>query len=147
VVLPGLGNITRNVFFQYVQNFTFVGVETQQATIQIQADAHFLCMMTAYDTSLAAAGGFGAGTASQFGGTLVALTDASGGRFLSTGPMPASTLFGTAQRPFVWPYTHMFRANGGITIQATGVIAAAQTVRYVFSGFKLPIGDAPEVGY
>lgn len=146
VVPRGLGSITRDAFFQFVQNFAFLGTETQQATIQIQADAHFLCVMTTYDTNLAAAGGFGAGTASQFGGTTVQVTDASSQRFLSSGPVPASALFGTAQRPFVWPFTHLFRANGGITIQATGVIAAAQTVRYVFSGFKVPIGSVPELG-
>ena len=144
----GLGSVARDVFAQFVQNFTFVGNETQQATIQIQTDAHFLCMMTMYDTNMPAVGGFGIGVNSQFGGTLVRLTDVSTGRQLQTGGfVPASTLFGTAQRPFVWPFTHIFRAGGGITIEATGIVAAtAQTARFTFAGFKFPIGSYPAMG-
>ena len=142
----GLGSIVRDAFFQFTQVMTFVGNETQQFTIAVQSDAHFLCMMTSYDTNIAAVGGFGAGVNSQFGGTLVQVTDLSSQRFLSSGFVPASTLFGTAQRPFVWPFTHLFRANGGITIQATGIVAAtAQVVRYVFAGFKVPIGSVPSM--
>jgi hypothetical protein len=147
VVSFGLGNITRDAFFQYSQRFVFVGNETQQATIQIQADAHFICIDSTYDTNIAAAGGFGAGVASAFGGSLVQLTDVSSQRLLSNNPLPASTLFGTAQRPFVWPFSHLFRANGGITLNVTGITAVtAQTMHFVFSGFKVPIGSVPELG-
>lgn len=135
--------VLRNSFFQYVQNFVFVANETQQATIAIQSDAHFLCVMTLYDTNGAAGAGVVPGLLS--GGSLVQLTDASGQRFLSSNPVPASALFGTAQRPFVWPFTHLFRANGGITISTTGTTGAAQTVRYVFAGYKVPVGSIPEL--
>lgn len=142
----GLGQITRDAFFQYAANFTFVGNENQQQAIPIQADAHFICVMTVYDSNIAAVGGFGAGVNAQFGGTLVQITDGSQ-RLLSNIAVPASTLFGTAQRPFVWPFTHLFRANAPITISATGIVAAtAQTVRYVFAGFKVPVGSLPELG-
>ena len=138
---PGLGQVVNAVFFQFIQAFTFVGNETLNATLAIQSDADFLCGMTLYETSMPAVGGFGAGVNSLNGGTLVTLTDASSQRALSSAPVPASTLFGTAQRPYVWPYTHRFRANGGITIVAQGTTAAtAQTVRYVFAGFKVPVG-------
>jgi hypothetical protein len=138
---PGLGQVINAVFFQFIQAFTFVGNETLTATLAIQADADFLCGMSSYDTSMPAVGGFGAGINSLNGGSLVTLTDASSQRALSSAPVPASTLFGTAQRPFVWPYTHRFRANGGITIVTQGTTAVtAQVVRYVFSGFKIPVG-------
>jgi hypothetical protein len=147
VVPPGLGNISRNAFFQYSQRFVFVGNETQQQTIQIQADSHFLCMATLYDTNSLVVAPFAVGTGAQFGGSLVQLTDVAGQRLLSNNPLPASTLFGSAQRPFVWPFSHLFRANGGITLSVTGINAAsAQTMHYVFAGFKLPIGSVPELG-
>jgi hypothetical protein len=147
VVPPGLGNITRNAFFQYSQRFVFAGVETQQQTIQMQADSHFLCVASIFDSNSPVVGAFGIGIAAQFGGSLVQLTDVAGQRLLSNNPLPASTLFGTAQRPFVWPYTHLFKANGGITLSVTGVNAAtAMTVHFVFCGFKVPIGDLPQFG-
>jgi hypothetical protein len=94
-----------------------------------------------YDTNMPAVGGFGAGVNSQFGGSLVQLTDGGNDRVLSNIPLPASTLFGTAQRPFVWPFTHLFRANSPITISTTGIVAAtAQVVRYVFAGYKVKRG-------
>jgi len=137
-----LARVLNNSFYEYAVNFTFVGNEQQQSNIQIQSDAHFSVVMTAYDTNIAATGGFGAGTAAQFGGSLVQLTDVAGQRILSNIAVPASTLFGTAQRPFVWPFTHLFRANSGITVQATGIVAAtAQTVRYAFIGYKVPVGS------
>ena len=142
----GLGQITRDSFFIYAQNFTFVGNDNQQAAIAIQADAHFICVMTMYDTNIAAVGGFGAGVNAQFGGALVLITDGSQ-RNLSNIAVPVSTLFGTAQRPYVWPFTHLFRANAPITLSVTGIVAAtAQTIRLCFGGFKVPIGSLPELG-
>jgi hypothetical protein len=140
---PGLvpqntGNVNFNDMFQYAANFTFVGNENQQVTIAIQSDADFICVLTTYDTNVAA-GVPGA----AFGGSLVQLTDLSSNRALQNIPVPASSLFGTAQRPYWWPFTHCFRRNGGIVISASGITAAtAQTVRYVFAGYKMPPGQS-----
>jgi hypothetical protein len=137
-----LSGVLKNSFFQYAATFVFAGNEVLNQTIQIQSDAHFIIVTTQYDTNIAANGGFPVGVGAQFGGSLVLLTDTSGQRFLGSQAIPASTLFGTAQRPYVWPFTHLFRANGGIQIQATGIVAALpQTVRYVFSGYKIPVGS------
>lgn len=140
---PGLvpqatGNVVFNDMFQYAVNFTFVGNENQQQTIAIQSDADFICILSSFDTNVAP-GVAGA----AFGGSLVQLTDLSSNRALSSIPVPASSLFGTAQRPFWWPYTHLFRRNGGIVVSASGVAAAtAQTVRYVFGGYKMRPGQS-----
>lgn len=136
-VVAGLAQILRDSFFQYAINFTFVGNENQQLTIPIQNDAHFLCVQTQYDTNVAA-GVAGA----AFGGTLVQLKDGGSNRDLQNTPVPASSLFGNAQRPYWWPLTHLFRANTFIGVSATGIAAAtAQIVRYVFSGYKVPLND------
>lgn len=139
----GVGMIWRDSFFQYAANFTFVTNETQQTTIPIQADAHFLCVMSMYDTSAAA--GASGGTVVAAGGTTVQLQDVAGQRFLSSIAVPASCLFGTAREPYVWPFTHIFRANGGIILIVTGTTGAPQTVRFVFAGFKVPIGHVPQL--
>jgi hypothetical protein len=138
LIPQAMGNVVFNDMFQYAVNFTFVGNENLQTTIPIQADADFLCMLTTYDTNVAA-GVAGA----AFGGSLVQITDLASNRALSNIPVPASSLFGTAQRPFWWPFTHLFRRNGGIVVSATGIAAAtAQTVRYVFAGYKQPPGQS-----
>jgi len=137
VMRRGLGAIVRNSFFTYVQNFTFVANETQTNTIQIQSDAHFLLVETSFISQLAGGGA----PAFQDGGSMIQLRDAAGQRLLSSATVPATSLFGTAQRPFILPFTHIFRAGGGITIEATGTTGAAHTSRYAFHGFKVPIGN------
>lgn len=135
----GLGSIVRNSFFGYVQNITFTANETQTFTIQIQTDAHFMLVMA---VASAQTGG-GAAITQPDGGSLYQLRDASGQRLLSSAPIALNNLFGTAQRPFVLPYTHIFRAGGGIGIDATGATGAGQTVRLTFLGYKVPIGSVP----
>lgn len=131
--------VLKNNFFEYGQNFIFVANENQQATIPIQSDAHFVCVMTMYDTSAGA--GASGGTVLAAGGATVQISDSAQQRFLSSIAIPISALFGTAQRPFVWPWTQLFRANGGINISITGTTGAAQTVRLVFAGYKIPVGQ------
>ncbi len=142
VIVPGgpgripraLGQIVRDSFFINAVNFTLAGAENLQNSIQIQSDAHFLCVMTMYDTNVAA-GVAGA----AFGGSLIQLTDGATAQQLSNIQVAASTLFGTAQRPYWWPLTHLFRASGFIGISITGIAAAtAQTVRLSFGGYKVP---------
>ncbi len=150
----GLGDITRDCFFQYVppNPFTFtLGNENFQVAIPIQSDADFLCTSTAY-TNSAEVGNMAAGTATPYvrvsnGGAVIQLTDGSSQRFLSSGQVPLNSLFGDGRLPHVWEYTHLFRANGSIVINITGMAAAApfagQVIRLVFSGFKVPVGVIP----
>ena len=151
-----IGDILYDSFFQYGINFTYVvGTEAFTGTIAIQSDAHFLCVESVYDVHLTVVPAFGAGTTLGVvpglaaGGCLVTLTDGGSQRALSNQQVPASTLFGSAQRPFVWPFTHLFKANTSIGILSTGIAAAQMagvTVRYVFCGFKVPKGSVPELG-
>ncbi|MGH7187450.1 MAG: hypothetical protein ACREIB_14375, partial [Pseudomonadota bacterium] len=148
------GDIRFDSFFQYAINFAYtVGPVALTGTIAIQSDAHFMCVETVYDVALTAAPAFGVGNLGAVpqlasGGCLVQLTDGGTQRAMQNIPVPASTLFGSAQRPFVWPFSHVFKANTSIGVLSTGVSAAAMvgtTVRYVFAGFKIPIGSMPEL--
>jgi len=150
----GLGDITRDSFFQYAppNPFTFAaGNENFQVAIQIQTDADFLCTSTAYTNSVEV-GNAVATTATPYvrvsnGGAVIQLSDGSSQRFLSSVQVPLNSLFGDGRLPHIWEYTHLFRAGGSISINITGMAAAApfagQVIRLVFSGFKVPVGVIP----
>jgi hypothetical protein len=154
IIRRKLGDILFDSAFQYGINFAYTtGVEALTGTIPIQSDAHFMCVETLYDMHLTtvpafASTGIGVVPALAAGGYLVLLTDGGTQRALSNIAVPASTLFGSAQRPFVWPFTHLFKANTSIGIVSTGIgtPVALTTVRYVFAGFKIPLGSVPELG-
>jgi hypothetical protein len=137
-----LGDVMFDEFFQYEQVVTFVGSDTQTKNIPIQADAHFYCVSTYMNSSLAS-GSAWQGSGLNLGGSLVQLTDGGTQRMLSNAQVPANCLFGSAQRPFIWPMRKIFRANTSITLFVTDTAGAAQTVHYVFGGFKIPVGSAP----
>lgn len=138
-----LGDIFFDSTFQYVLNIggaQFVtGLETLTGTIPIQSDADFIAVHSTYDMGV---------TNAVFltlpnGGALVQLTDGSSQRQLQSAPIPSSTLFGTAQRPYMWPLAYRFRANAPIGFQVTGTAAAmiGVTLRFVIGGFKVPLGS------
>jgi hypothetical protein len=149
-----LGSVIRDSFFQYAVNLTFdgTGVNNLTPVIPIQSDAHFLCVQTMMSNS-AAIGISGAGVGVEYleilhGGAIVQLTDGGSQRLLSLIPIPANCLFGSAKEPYIWPFTHLFRANTFIGINATGsaAVMAAGNLRLVFAGFKVAIGSFPELG-
>jgi hypothetical protein len=105
--------------------------------------------MTMYDSSLIVSGtGALTGNAVAInGGALIQLSDAGAQRQLQSAQVPINSIFGIAQRPYIWPFTHAFRANGGITFNITGAGAtnANAVIRLIFAGFKVPIGQVPEL--
>ncbi len=134
--------VIKNSAFFYDILFTFTAVGQQlQDIIRIQSDAHFVCVSSQYDSADAQPS-----TLLQGGGT-IQLQDSSGQRFLSVNQVPFSTIFGTGQRPFVWPFTHIFRANGGIVLTATNqaaLVAGVHRYRFVFAGYKIPPASVTE---
>lgn len=146
IVRQKLGDIIFDEMFQYIQTVTFVNGETQIKNIPIQADAHFLCVATVMNSSIASGQSTFMGACVNRGGSMVQLTDGGTQRFLSSAQVPANTLFGSAQRPFIWPMRKVFRANTSITLTVTDTSAGAQVVDYVFCGFKIPLGSARQFG-
>lgn len=150
----GLGDVTRDIFYQFTSNaFLFtVGNENQTQSLAIGSDSHFLWVSAAY-TNDHEVGNSTATTATPYvsianGGALVQITDGASQRQLSNFGVPVNSLFGNGQLPHVLEFTHLFRANSSINISITGMAAAApfagQTIRLVFSGFKVPksvLGD------
>lgn len=144
-----LGDVFIDSSFQYgiaMGGAAFVtGLETLVGTIPIQSDANFLCVHTVYDPGVLDGDTDPRNTLLQ-GGVLVTITDGATQRDLSNIPIPVNCLFGSAQQPYMWPLTHLFRANTPIGIRITGTAVAmiGITVRLVFGGFKVPVGSVPD---
>jgi hypothetical protein len=145
--VPGvkLGDIFYDEFFEYIMTVTFAGSDNLQRVIPIQADAHFV-WVSAYFNSSGQSGVGWQGSGLNRGGSVVQITDGGTQRALSSAQVPVNTLFGSAQRPFVLPLRKMFRANTSINLSLTDTTAAAQTVDYVFGGFKIPLSHAAQLG-
>lgn len=143
---PGLGRIYRDSRFDVILTAVFTaGTETLNLSFAIQNDAHFLCVETTYTNSLVlAAAGALPPTIAQ-GGAFIQLTDGRTQKPLSNAQVPTDCLFGTAREPFVWPIPHVFAANSPLVATVTGIGAAmaGATIRYVFSGYKVPLGSGP----
>lgn len=143
-----LGDVFIDTMFHYAVNIggaSFItGLETLTATIPIQTDANFLCVMGMYETGVPTATNATRVTLLN-GGVLVQLTDGATQRALSNIPVPADTIFGSAERPYMWPLTHIFKANTPITFQVIGQGAAVigLTFRFVLGGFKVPVRSVP----
>ena len=151
----GLGNILTNDVFWYTPATPFLfttGLENLQQAIPIQSDAHFICTASMYTNTLEV-GNNTATTATPYvrvlnGGATLTLTDGGSQRFLSSANVPVSSIFGTGELPYIWPLTHLFRANTSINISITGVgaVMAGQSIRLVFAGFKVPLNSLPQLG-
>jgi hypothetical protein len=145
-----LGDVFVDSFFQYsitMGGAQFAaGTETLVGTIPIQSDAHFICVHSMYETGVATATNATRITLLN-GGALVKLTDGATQRDLTNlvGGVPADCLFGSAERPYMWPLTHLFKANTPISFQITGQGAAliGLNLRFVLGGFKIPRGSVP----
>jgi len=148
-----LGDVFIDSFFQYsvtVGGASFVtGLETLVATIPIQTDADFVCVHSVYEDSQIATGLAAAPNVGKplNGGILVRMTDGATQRDLTNliGGVPVTSLFGSGQRPYMWPLTHLFRANTPISFQVTGQGVGPPTVvgmtfRLTLGGFKVPTG-------
>lgn len=149
LVRGGLSSLYANAVFWYAANFAFTtGSETLTVNIPIQSDAHFMCLQSMGDNSAAVnTTGQTLPTILQ-GGGVVLLQDGAAQRFLTSIAVPLSSVFGNAREPYIWPMTHIFRANGFIGVQITGAGAtmASSTFRAVFAGIKIPINSRPDLG-
>ena len=142
-----LGDVFIDSFFQYsitMGGAGFVtGLETLVGTIPIQTDADFVCVHSMYETGVPTATNATRVTLLN-GGVLVKLTDGATQRDMTNlvGGVPADCLFGSAERPYMWPLTHLFRANTPISFQITGQGATVigLSFRFVLGGFKVPAG-------
>lgn len=151
LIMGGLSALYMDAIFWYgsLALFDGTGLNTVTANIPIQSDAHFMCVMAMVDNSavINTSANTAVPTILQGGGTVI-LQDGASQRNLNNIALPVSTFFGNGREPYVWPFTHVFRANGFIGVQVAGAAAsmANQTLRFTFGGIKIPIGSRPDLG-
>lgn len=69
---------------------------------------------------------------------LVRVFDSSSGKAMMDAPTPIGSVFGTGLQPVVMLYRAKYFLPGGqIQVEATNQLAADQTLRFVFTGFKI----------
>ena len=126
-------------FFIYEQDFVPLGASaTTVGNIQIQADSHFLAVAgVALVTDVTNTTVLNSESNANSSGILVLVTDVGSGMPLSTTGVPLESLFGTAQRPAVWPIPKLFRAAGNIATQVQNFIATARNVRLSYWGIRI----------
>lgn len=143
-VFGRLGDIIRDEAFYYILTVTFSASQNVTLNIPIQSDAHFVVVSSYMNSSVATGGANFQGAGVNRGGSMVQLIDGGTQRGLSNAQVPADTIFGSAQRPFVWPFRKIFRANTPVIFNLTDTTAGAQVVDYVLGGFKVPVNSLPE---
>lgn len=136
-MMPRLGDPLVHSVFQYTATLTFtVAGQTIRTTIPIQSDAHFMCSTSQFDTTTQVID-----PGLDNGGSLALITDGGTNRDLANAQVATNLIFGNAKDPYIWPMTHMFRANSYIGLTVTDTTGAAQVLRLVFSGIKVPLGS------
>jgi hypothetical protein len=124
-------------YFTY--NILFNGLapnDTQNGTIQIQADSDFKWVKGAFFASIAGAGQTNDDRVIPLVDILI--TDGGSGRQLMNQPISVVDVFGTGQLPFILPIERIFKARSNITIQVSN-FSAAETydLRLDFIGTKI----------
>lgn len=126
-------------FFVYEQDFVPLNAsQTTVGNIQIQNDSHFLVVAgVALVTDVTNTTVINAESNANASGKLLLITDVGAGAPLSQVPIPLENMFGTAQRPAVWPIPKLFRKGGTIATQIQNLIATAHNVRLSFWGIRI----------
>lgn len=105
----------------------------QTSQVQIEAGCHFVAQQFIFDARLAA-------TPDLNPSISVQVIDLSSNLPIFDRPLILSSVFGTAQLPYVLAVPRRFRANGGIAATVTNIaVGAARDVVLVFAGQKVPV--------
>lgn len=130
--------------FTYTINFASLGASaTASANFLVQNDSAFVITQTTYlitdtsDVAVAELQPFGSGLTTGLVGVLVTLSDTGSGRNLMDAGVPIDGLFGTAQRPYVWPYPKILDPSSTFSTQLQNLVATARRVRLAFHGYKV----------
>lgn len=125
------GNPLIAFFFGYSTRVLAVAAAgTGQGTVNITADSAFMLQ-----NLMAFAVSAGAVVATPI--ALVQVTDTSSGATIFDQAQPISSVFGTAQNPFIMPVPRIFPANSLIQVNVTNNGAAATDFYFTFGGRKL----------
>lgn len=109
---------------------------SQTAQINIEADANFVVVKTAYFADIA--GGAQTDSSRVIPLIKVALTDSGSGRNLQNSPVPIDCIAGRGSLPFVLPVPRIFSARATLNVTFSNYSAATDYANVVlaFIGYK-----------
>lgn len=145
-----IGQVKKNYWldpFTFTTNFVTPNQLTASGTVTlnfiVQNDSAFAICKTTFivtDTNNAAVANlqpFGSGGASSLVPILVTMTDSGSGRSLMDNAVPIDSLFGTAQRPRIWPIPKILDPNSTFATTLQNLEATARHVRLAYHGYKI----------
>ena len=130
-------------YFAYSMDIDLGVSTTAQGQFLVQNDSAFAIISTSFlittqaDAAIAEFQPFGSGLTTGLVPAVISLTDSGSGRQLSDAQIPIDTLFGTAQRPFVWPRPKLLSPATTFQSSLLNLSATAMTVRLAFQGYKI----------
>ena len=125
----------RSFYVYEVQTIAIVAGGNSPDQIQVEADADFYWIKSAYFADLA---GVAQLESTQIIPNVdVQIVDTGSGRQLLNGNIPIPSIFGSGNLPFVLPIPQVFKANSVVRVDFTSREAAATPdIRLAFIGYK-----------
>lgn len=134
---PGLAAAFKDPFTYNVIFNPIASGATLTGTAVINNDSYFVCVLqtaTIWDSATQNT----TNTQPNVAPLLVRIQDSSSGKFKMDQPTPLGSLFGTSLAPFEWKWRgSLYMPGGQISVELTNQMAASQTVRLSFHGFKV----------
>ena len=131
-------------YFAYTMDIDLNASTTGQGQFLVQNDSAFAMTATCFfvtsqaDALIANFQPFGSGGGTTIGiPATILLTDTGSGRQLSDARLAIDTLFGTAQRPFIWPRPKLLPPASTFQASLLNLSATAMTLRLSFHGYKI----------
>ena len=130
-------------YFAYSMDIDLGASLTAQGQFLVQNDSAFAMVSTCYvatdqsDAAIAELQPFGSGLTTGITDATILLTDTGSGRQLSDARLAIDTLFGTAQRPFIWPRPKLLPPASTFQASLQNLSAVAMTLRLTFHGYKI----------
>jgi hypothetical protein len=129
----GVLDLTAQAFSYVLTLANVASGATASGALQILADSAFLIQSTVV-TSVDVTTGL---LVSNPVGT-IQLTDSGSGQSLFSAALPLSSVFGTAQLPFLWTLPRLLKANSTIAAQFTAGTTTNNVTYYLsFNGMKI----------
>lgn len=130
-------------YFAYSMIIDLDASATAQAQFLVQNDSAFAITTTCYvatnqsNAALVDLQPFGSGLDEGITDATILLTDTGSGRQLSDARLALDTLFGTAQRPFVWPRPKLLPPASTFQASLQNLQAVDMRLRLTFHGYKI----------
>lgn len=116
---------------------------TAQGQFLVQNDSAFAITTTCYvatsqvNAAIIDLQPFGSGLDEGITDATILLTDTGSGRQLSDARLAIDTLFGTAQRPFIWPRPKLLPPASTFQVSLQNLQAVDMRLRLTFHGYKI----------